>query len=63
MEKEKTDFDVLKRLWELSRLEQTPTIDQKKEFFELKDEFEQRLEKSLSLEERTRRLARCLKAA
>jgi hypothetical protein len=63
MEKEQTDFDVLKRLWELSRLEQTPTIDHKKEFVELKDEFEQRLEKSLALEERTRRLARCLKAA
>jgi hypothetical protein len=63
MEKGKTDFDVLKRLWELSRLEQTPTDQQDKEFSQLKDELEHRLEKSVSLEEKTSRLVRYLKAA
>lgn len=63
MEKELTDLRLLKRLWALSRLEQKPTADQEKEFFRLKSDFEQRLEKSLELEKKTLRLARFLKAA
>jgi hypothetical protein len=63
MNQEKTDLHVLKRMWELSRLENAPTTDQVKEFSQLKEKLERRLEKSLELEDRTRRLARYLKAA
>ncbi len=63
MEKERTDFDVLERLLELSRLEQTPTTDQENEFSELTGKLERRFEKSLAFEDRTRRLARYLRAA
>ena len=63
MRKQATDYDVLERLWELSRLERRPTPDQEKEFSELKEKFERRLEKSFELEEKTLRLARYLKAA
>ena len=63
MRNQATDYDVLKRLWELSRLDQKPTVDQEKEFSRLKGRLERRLEKSLELEEKTVRLARFLKAA
>jgi hypothetical protein len=63
MEHDVCDFVVLKRLWDLSRLEHRPTADQEKEFVALKDTLERGLEKSLALEDRTRRLARYLKAA
>jgi len=63
MEINLTDLDVLKRLSELSKLEQKPTPRQKKEFIRLKGELERRLEESLALEERTIRLVRFLKAA
>jgi hypothetical protein len=63
MGREEADLSVLNRLWELSRLEKMPTADQRKEFSKLKGQFERRLEKSLELEKRTRRLARYLRAA
>ena len=63
MKNETTDYDVLQKLLELSRLEQAPTPEQEKAFSELKDEFSRSVNKSLELEDRTRRLARYLKAA
>jgi hypothetical protein len=63
MVKKVTDLDILRRMWELSRLEQSPTDDEVEEFSELKDQLERSLEQSLALEERTRRLVRYLLAA
>jgi hypothetical protein len=63
MEEEAVDANVLRRLWELSRLEHPPTAHEEKEFTLLKYQLERSLERSMVLEKRTRRLVRYLKAA
>jgi hypothetical protein len=63
MEQEIADFYVLERLLVLSRLERTPTADEEKEHCQLQDELKCRLANSISLEGRTTRLVRYLKAA
>jgi hypothetical protein len=63
MEEAATDADVLNRLWELSRLEHPPTAREEREFALLKYQLERSLERSMVLEERTKRLVRYLKAA
>ena len=64
MEKqEKLDFNMLSRLWELSRMEQVPTAAQEKEFSELSNKLERKLQQSLVLEDKTLKLVKYLKAA